>query len=215
MADEVEPDARIRAERASDAINFYDAHAAYRDGIEPPRVQGMAYAMTADHDVRVRTLSQLVVDRHRHCPSERLWIEDDQKASDGTPLPPWNISDPSQGNVIRGLVASQPHTVHVLRGSYTPTELARRIWDGEIQTHCNVNVCADCDITAAPPRGWTDRSVWGIFTDSIGEYLVYLTICGPCFFRLWPMDDGVSFYTFDPKHETAEDLNHKRAVRQR
>lgn len=208
-----EPDARNRVESAHCEISYGAMETAQLAGTAKPRVNGLRYAMTAPFDERLRNLSEAVVARHRRFPSETVSICDPQKASDGTELPPWDINDPKQANIERGLVASHPHELHVLRGAYTHNDLARRIWDGEIPTLCNVNVASDCDVKASASGYRDQRKVWGIFTGQVGEFLVFHTICCRCFTKMWPMKDEVNFYTFDPSHQTADFLAWQRKWR--
>jgi len=201
-----EPDARLRVANASYDFNYGAVQRAFREGTERPRVHGVPYVLTSDfenHDV-VPNLARTLVSRHRAIGSENIEPVDRQKSWDETQLPQWDKDDPNQANVMRGLVASDPHKLHVLRGAYTYQVLAQQIWDGEIPTGCNVNVARDCDLNATSRD--RNRAIYAMFSWGIGEFLVYFTICMQCFHMLCPMADGHHFYLFDPKYQTAESL---------
>lgn len=203
------PDVRIRAENANYQFNYGAMDDASRRGAPKPRVHGIPYALNASFDERIPVLSHAVMDQHRSYPSESLMIIDHQKASDGTALPERNIDDPKQANVMRGLVASDPQQLHILRGGYTHEELARQMWDGEIITGCDVGIARDCDRSASP-GGYRDRKIWGMFSTHVGEFLIFHTICSRCFCAMWPIEDEDGFYVFDPSQQNSDFLAWKR-----
>lgn len=157
-------------------------------GCGRPVGQGLTAALTADFDPRIKNLTELVMARHRALGSEAVEF-DPQVSEDGLyQLPEWDRNNPYAANVIRGIVASRPGVAHILRGGYGADDLINAIWDGHNETKCTVNVAADCDVNARPPRGWRRQKIWGLFTTQNGEYLIFHTICGPCYFTFWPMD---------------------------
>ncbi|TPW91702.1 hypothetical protein [Mycolicibacterium fortuitum] len=154
-----------------------------------PTGQGFSAALTADFDERIRNLSELVLTRHRAIESEKLWVMDYRLSEDGLSLlPPWDKDNPLSANVIRGILATNPQVVYVLRGGFNAEALARAIWLGKIPTLCNVNVSHECDLKAQPVAYRDGRKVWGVFTTAVGEYLIFHTVCSRCFFEFWPMD---------------------------
>ncbi|MGY4712581.1 hypothetical protein ACXDF8_24010 [Mycolicibacterium sp. CBM1] len=182
LASNVE-DVRLAVERFNQLFNLGAGVDGHLTG------HGFSAALTGDFDDRIRNLSGIVLSRHRATSSEKLWVVDHQTADDGLSLLPlWDRDNPLQSNVIRGLVATHPAMVHVLRGGYTADALARAIWLGIIPTVCNLAVAPNCDFEARPPRDCRDgRKVWGLFTTQRGEYLTFHTVCEPCFFTFWPM----------------------------
>lgn len=200
------PDAWIMCERMSDELDFYRYDNAERRGSTDLGAHGMPEAMAAGFDERLRNLARNEVARHRKIPSERVKVFDPAVvlAPRREPLLPWNIHDPKQANVVRGLIAGVPQAIWIIRGRFSARDLLRDVYaDSE---HCGVGMSADCDGLAPPPTDskhatWR-QSVWGVFTVPVGEFLVYFTLCADCYNALFCADDSVTdFFTFDPKYD--------------
>lgn len=203
-----EPDARLRAEKDSDAINFHSNDESERRGMINLSPQGLQEAMTVMFDERLQAMTAAVVDRHRlHESNDTAQPAFDYRIGcDNTELPAWDRHDPKQANVIRGLVASDPSRLYVLRGKFGASDLLRMVYDDGVESACGLNYSPECDPMATPPSGgerWQRR--WAVFPVPHGEYLVYFTICAACYFDFWHTGErGTSFVSFDPKYDADE-----------
>ena len=173
------------------------------------QARGLPEAEAEDFTDELAALRNAVMARHRAARADDdLAVIDPRRAEGGHTLPIWDVDNPVTANVIRGVIASHPHRLYVLRGAFGPQELAQLIYDGDIATRCNVGASPLCDPKSPTARDTGGRPIWGMFTLASGPHVVYYTICRPCYWEFFHSEHNqIGYDSFDPKFDNADDWN--------
>ncbi|SLB58353.1 Uncharacterised protein [Mycobacteroides abscessus subsp. bolletii] len=96
-------------------------------------------------------------------------------------LPKWNSDDPSQYNVVFGVIAQVPQNRYVLRGGFGVPEMADMIVNNRnIETFCDLKISPEC-LPGQP------RYIW---TMSRGQFVYFFRCCPCCYFEYFDTYDG-------------------------
>ena len=161
----------------------------------------------------LRALSETTMRMHRKRGSFDFYdggvlVIDPARAEDGGTLPKWDIDNPLSANVIRGVIASYPDRLYVLRGEFGPQQLAQYVYDGDIATRCNVGASPLCDPHCASERATGTRPIWGMFALTSGPHVILYSICQPCYWEFFHSErNQLSYDVFTPDIDDAEDWN--------
>lgn len=229
MSSDMDTDATTLAERFREAFNIYrqldrrnaavsicadpysDFARMHADSVERRHHRGQAHGIAeAEAEPFAAELAELRVNAmtgHRmHQADATLSVIDPRKAEDGGMLPAWDIDNPMSHNVMRGILATYPDRLYVLRGGFGPQDLAQHVYDGDIATRCNVGVSALCDPRCASERATGTRPIWGMFALSSGPHVIFYSVCQQCYWESFHSErNQIGYDVLTPEIDDADD----------
>ncbi|SIM82987.1 hypothetical protein [Mycobacteroides abscessus] len=116
-------------------------------------------------------------------PGEPCWHAIDPCLDDNgnRTLPTWNPHEPSQYNVIIGVIAQIPQNRYILRGGFNVRRMAAMIFNNQnIPTFCDLKISPECD---------PNRPTY-IWTQSKGQFVYFFRCCACCYFQYFDTYDG-------------------------
>lgn len=229
MSSDMEADATTLAERFREAFNIYrrlerrnaavsicadpygDFARMHADSVERRyyrgQAHGMPYAEAEGFSTELAELRVNTITRHRmHQVDATLSVIDPRKAEDDGLLPAWDIDNPLSHNVMRGIIATYPERLYVLRGAFGPQELAQHVYDGDIATRCNIGVSALCDPRCTTDRATGTRPIWGMFALTSGPHVIFYSVCQPCYWEFFHSErNQIGYDVHTPEIDDADD----------
>lgn len=168
-------------------------------GLREAEAEGFSHELT---ERRVVTMN----DFRMHQADRTQSIIDPRKSEDGSVLPAWSFDNPNSANVMRGVVATHPDRLYVLRGGFGPQELAQHVYDGDIETRCNIGASALCDPRCASDRPFGIRPIFAMFALTSGPHVILFSICQSCYWEFFHSDrNQISYDVFTPDIDDADD----------